>query len=66
MANKKGVRVDRGEGLTIIEVAHPEYWAPHLKGHKITVGSAVYTFVRVLQGNRLLVRREEKSNEQPV
>ena len=57
----RGRRVDRGEGLTIIEVSNPDYWAKALKGHEIAVGNAiVYRFVRVLGGNRLLVRRVEK------
>lgn len=60
MTNRKGNRVDRGEGLTIIEVTNPEYWLPKLRGTKIEAGGAVYTFVRVLQGNRILVRRLEK------
>ena len=60
-SGNRGRRVDRGEGLTIIEVAHPEYWANVIKGQEIQVGNAiVYRFVKVLGGNRLLVRRVEK------
>ena len=57
----RGRRVDRGEGLTIIEVQHPEYWTKNLQGHEISVGNnIVYRFVKALGGNRLLVRRVEK------
>lgn len=57
---KTGVRAERGDHLTIIEVEHPEYWAPKLRGKEIEMDGVTYTFVRILSGNRLLVKREDK------
>ena len=59
---RTGVRAERGEQLTIIEVEHPEYWVPKLKGKQIELDGVTYTFVTVLQGNRLLVKRVEATS----